>query len=291
MRIVGPGSRLALFTMSQHAGKIVPRSSDALGRLRRRFSQSHHRRSGGYRPRPVSRFFYLDWAFALRIVKFEIIKWLSPLLFATGITARYFPIMRFNLPQVFLLWAASASFLIGYLILRFRAPRFLQEYKHFKEYQDFSHSHRWIVWQIHIQSTALQSAADLLRETIDKGLSLDTSSISKGAVYRVCPLVPQAIDSKPKMYEPINLNNDIYLVFDLDSKRYVLPVQESDPALDSRQKELFWTLYTACTTARPLARVMFWAFILAAIVFLISAGAFVISHFVAVSRLPDLYNI
>jgi hypothetical protein len=45
----------------------------------------------------------------------------------------------------------------------------------------------------------------------------------------------------------------------LYGKRFVIVMQENDPALKDKIKELFWILLTQCAKERPYSRIFFWA--------------------------------
>jgi hypothetical protein len=44
------------------------------------------------------------------------------------------------------------------------------------------------------------------------------------------------------------------------NEKLVLPMQESDPELSLKQKELFWILLTQCAKERPISRTFVWLF-------------------------------
>jgi hypothetical protein len=61
-----------------------------------------------------------------------------------------------------------------------------------------------------------------------------------------------------QVFQPVNANRDLYLPLIIDGKKFVLPMQEADPCLDSKQKELFWILLTECAKSRPISRAIVW---------------------------------
>jgi hypothetical protein len=55
----------------------------------------------------------------------------------------------------------------------------------------------------------------------------------------------------------------------IDGERYVLPLQEDDPKLAEKEKELFWILYTQAAKERPYARGAYWLLVAIAAVLLL----------------------
>src|SRR5262249_8148499 len=47
-----------------------------------------------------------------------------------------------HIANVWLLWTASIFFIVGYSILKLRAPSFIQEYQFYSQYESRGHSHR-----------------------------------------------------------------------------------------------------------------------------------------------------
>jgi len=246
-----------------------------------------------YIPISVSRYFHLDWNYALRIVRFQVLTWISPLIFATGILTRFFPVMNFRVPQVACLWVASASFLLGFFILRIRAPLFMQEYKNFKEYDDVGHSHRWILWQYnaYLPSLSPSERESVLRELIDKGLAFAVSCQTDELVYGACPIARGPDNGSSELCKPVNLNADLYATFYVDNRSYVLPVQLTDPNAKERQRELFWILYTRCADTRQIARLLVWLLFGTAGCLALLAAAFVVSAIFTTPGLPNSVEI
>lgn len=236
--------------------------------------------TGAYSPTPVSRFYRLDWSYALKIVRISYFRLLSKLVISTPFIAPFFPILQFDKPQVFALWSASALYLVGYLLLKLRAPLFLQEYRNFKAFESCGHSHRWILWLFHEYLPVFKDPVKVLRETVDKGLSVPAAITNVNRrVYAVLPVSSELKESELKVartYKPVNLNNDLYFVFDLHVQtkavKYVLPMQESDPALRNRQRELYWITFGACASARKWSRRFVWFFFTAAACIFVYAG-------------------
>lgn len=230
-----------------------------------------------YRPKPVSNWFRFDWNYTLRIIKIQYFRWLAQIAISTPLLAPVLPMLDFQRPQVQLLWGGGASFLIGYMLLKWRAPPLLREYSSYKEFEDRGHAHRWIVWLLQEHVPFFDDPLQVMRETIDKGLSVATRTLGvPPGAYAVAPIFPAPAAPGLVIFRPINLNNDIYLPFHLDGERYVLPVQEADPHVKDREKELFWVIYTECASSRRVSRALVWFWFLAAAVLVTSAGFIVL---------------
>jgi hypothetical protein len=225
-----------------------------------------------YVPSTVSRYFRLDWNYALRVVRIRWFQLAAQLVISTPLIAQFAPLRALNEPRVWALWVSSGFFLLGFVVLRLRAPIFIQEYRNYKEYADFGHSHRWILWQFQLSLAVFRRPELVLQETIDKELSLPAGmQLTEIGKYDVTPFfgAPSnlAFDARP-----VNLNNDLYFPFWLNMQRYVLPIQEFDPRMRDRERELFWIIFTYGATARPVARFVVWTlFLLAGISFTIAA--------------------
>jgi hypothetical protein len=240
-----------------------------------------------YTPRPVSKYFRFDWNFAFQIARAPYIKWVSRIVFSTPFIAPFLPVLQLDRPQVRLLWLASTLYLLGLLILWFGAPPIIREYRHYKAYKAFGHSHRWIVWYLNNHLRVFQDPCQVMAETVDKGLSMPVQTADIGRrTYGVTPITAPPSNTAFQTFPPINLNNDIYLVFYLNNRRLVLPMQESDPALDNREKELFWIIFTDCASARRKARIAFWICAYSALILLVIAAVLlVIAMFTAPTEL------
>jgi hypothetical protein len=164
--------------------------------------------------------------------------------------------------NVWLLWTASIFFLVGYLILKVRGPPFIQEYQFYSQYESRGHSHRWIVWQFYT-NLSLSGWEHIVRETKEKLISLPCDSAVDYEVCRLSPVFDSRRAQPIQVVPPIQVGRDIYLPIKLGDERLVLPMQESDPELSLKQKELFWILLTQCAKERPISRTFVWLFFVA----------------------------
>jgi hypothetical protein len=235
-----------------------------------------------YTPKPVSNWFRFDWNYTLRIIKVQYFRWVAQLAISTPLLAPFLPVFDLQRPQVQLIWGGGASFLVGYLILNWRAPPLLREYSSYKEFGDHGHAHRWIVWLLQEALPFFDDQARIMNETIDKGLSVATRTLElPPEAYAVAPLFPAPSSLDLTIFRPINLNNDIYLPFHLGGKRYVLPMQAADSHVEDREKELFWIIYSGCASSRKFSRKIVWFWFIASAALVMSAGAIVLWNMVA----------
>jgi hypothetical protein len=227
----------------------------------------------GFRLRPVSRYFRRDWHFAIRVAY-------APLLRQAALVIALMPILEKILPMqhfayLWILWSASVAFIFGFAVLQMRAPAFVQEYQNYAQFEARKHSHRWIVWEFWRARTVLPEWAGLLRELCYKQLAYPVAMQLDCDAYRVCPTFTPTTNHQTDALEPVNANRDIYLPIVIDGDRFVLPMQESDPDLGNKQKELFWILFTEGAKATPISRGIVWAaFALAAAL----AGIYVLNN-------------
>ena len=86
--------------------------------------------------------------------------------------------------------------------------------------------------------------------------------------------------SESRVFEPINLDRDIYLPLVDKGERRFLALTEKDPDLVVKEKELFWILFTPMASQQPTARTLFWFF---------ASSAFLIAVLDVVLNLKDAY--
>jgi hypothetical protein len=223
-------------------------------------------------PRAVSRYFRLDWNYAVQVVRIPTLRWAAQIIVSAPILAQFTSLFNFHNSQVILIWVAALLFVIGYVVLLLRMPLFLRENPSFKVFLERGNAHRWVLWAFQQNFGAFVDPANVISETIDKGLSFRANDASAGLkAYAVSPIFAAPTDKNLVLLKPVNLNNDLYLPFYRDGQRYVLPIQQCDPNLDKREKELFWVTYTALASTRPIWRGIVWLmFALSAVCFAIA---------------------
>lgn len=228
-----------------------------------------------YEPPKVSRYFMYDWQFAVDMSKLPLLRPASlfigfmPLLLKASTTL--FGVTIVTIPwSAWIWWWASVAFIASWTIIRFRCPHLIQHYRHYGEYCEQQHSHRWIVWLFYNTITTLTAWETIVRETLDKGISVRVSDVKPANEFRVCPLlVKRDRDALPAPFQipadatvhiffPVNIDRDIYVPIHCDGDRRLLLLQEDDPQLANKEKELFWILFTQAAKESPKSRVAFW---------------------------------
>ncbi len=222
------------------------------------------------RPNPVSPWFRFDWQYVLsagRLPAFKPVAFvlaLMPILkdLPAVIPKEVATFVPINVTTFWLLWGASVSSLIAFGITRVRCPSFVRDYEKFDDYEKVGHSHRWIGWQLYLNRKDYSKFDRIVQELIDKNIILPAGDAVDPAEFAVCPLMPAASRSSPSLdaLEPVNANRDLYIGFWIYGDRYVLPLQESDPHLQSKIKELFWVMFTNLVSSRKKARITVWFF-------------------------------
>jgi hypothetical protein len=135
-----------------------------------------------FKPRPVSRYFRFDWNYALNVARLPVLPTASIIISLMPILAGVMQWLSVYIANVWLLWTASVFFLVGYFILKLRAPPFIQEYQFYSQYEGRGHSHRWIVWQFYTNLDSLSGWEDIVRETKEKLISLRVATA--GSILR-----------------------------------------------------------------------------------------------------------
>jgi hypothetical protein len=219
---------------------------------------SGHNSLDQFRPEPVSPYFWLDWNYALKVARLPALRPASIIISLMPVLTSVMDWLSVNIANAWLLWTASIFFLAGYAILKLRAPRFIQEYQFYSQYVGCGHSHRWIVWQFHLNLHSLSRWQHVVRETREKLLSLPCDGTYDFKVCRLCPVFSSSRAQPIQVAPPIQVARDIYLPIRVGDEKLVLPMQESDPDLNLKQKELFWVLLVQCAKERPIARTLVW---------------------------------
>jgi len=213
-----------------------------------------------FKPKPVSRYFRFDWNYALNVARLPALRPASIIISLMPVLASVMDWLSVNIANVWLLWTASIFFLAGYLILKLRAPPFIQEYQFYSQYESRGHSHRWIVWEFYTNLASLSGWEYIVRETKEKLISVPCDSMSDFEVCRLSPVFDSLPAQSIHVAPPIQVARDIYLPIRVGDEKLVLPMRESDPELSLKQKELFWILLTQCAKERPIWRTFVWLF-------------------------------
>ena len=71
-----------------------------------------------------------------------------------------------------------------------------------------------------------------------------------------------------EVLHPLNIGRDLYLPAHCDGQRVLIFLQEDDPKLSQKEKELFWILFTKTTKERPSSRLAFWLLFFASVLLL-----------------------
>lgn len=231
-----------------------------------------------YIPPTVSRYFKFDWQFAVDRSKLpflrpaSIIIALMPLLLHMSVTLYGIRIISVPL-ALWMWWFASVSFLISWSILQFCCPNLILQYRDYGEYSKHQHSHRWIVWLFYNTIKELTGWQTIVQETLEKGLSVRVTDQKTSDEYRQCPYTVRENakstfvtfnclpDSETvQIFHPVNLDRDLYVPIHCYGQKLLLLLQEDDPKLKQKEKELFWILYSQAAKERPRCRFSFWFF-------------------------------
>jgi hypothetical protein len=216
---------------------------------------------------PVSKYYFYDWQFAARTANSTALRLIPViLLILSSITdsekAAFLVVPR---PLAF----AAVLMMDALLCAFFFCPQFIRQYHDFGQYKIKDHSHRWIVWEFYNNLTTLAGWKHIVLETVKKGVSRDLREFPGGQVKRAIAAGMKdgrRIDTIT-LYRPINFKRDIYMPIQLENQTVVLYLEEDDPKLGAKEKELFWILLTQAAKEKPYARVIFWVlFFLGAIV-------------------------
>lgn len=230
-----------------------------------------------FTPKPVSKWFLLDWQFILATGRMPVLKPAAVVISALPIVTDIAQVIPISTTGFWLFWVASILSLCSVALTYIFCPKFIRDYEDFKAFNEMGHTHRWIVWLFHTNLDTYDDRKHVVRETIDKALTLKTDEYLAPAIYAVCPVCfsyrPASDD--PFVSQPVNIHRDIYVPMWVDRERYVLALQETDPQLETKIKELFWIIFTDLTKKAPLARHVIWG--LYAIILVLTIAALAIN--------------
>ncbi len=214
-------------------------------------------------PQMVSRFYTLDWQFATRVGHLSLLRSAALVISAMPIVielSRGAFGVSWPIPlSLRLTWISSVVYLGCWLVLYLRCPKFIKQYRDYGEFVQKQHSHRWILWEFYNNRQLITSLPRLISEALQKGVAVRAEKIDEPTVYACCPVYPKdAFITAHGIYPPVNVNRDLIVPVVLDRERIVLALQETDPNLAQKEKELFWILLTQLTKERPKSRILFW---------------------------------
>lgn len=229
-----------------------------------------------YEPPQVSKYFRYDWQFAVEISRLPFLRpaalviGFMPLITKASITLFGLQVIKVP-PSVWVTWWSSVAFIASWTLLHFRCPQLIREYQDYGQYAQKQHSHRWVVWRFYHTIFELSDWQMVIRETLAKGLTVRPADSLPDRVYRCCPcFIKKSADSTKELFGPppnrevveifypINISRDIYVPIYCDGERHVLLMQEDDPKLAQKEKELFWLIFTEAAKEHPCCRVLFW---------------------------------
>jgi hypothetical protein len=115
------------------------------------------------------------------------------------------------------------------------------------------------VWEFHNNIESFQAWKTIVRETLEKGIAIESDGSNVPQGLALCQSFWQtAGPAEVKLFEPKNFDRDICLPIHYFGKRLLLLLQEDDPKLKEKEKELFWILYSQAAKERRISRILFW---------------------------------
>lgn len=224
------------------------------------------KRPRGFTPTPVSKYYFYDWQYAAGIAGSTGVL-LIPVLFlllSSIIDVQKAGLLVIPRPLAF----AAVVFVDALLCVYLFCPRFIREYRDFGQYRAKIHSHRWIVWEFYNNLSTLAGWGQIVKETVAKGISQELSQFPDGEIKIALTTIMESNQGEDTItiYKPQNFNRDIYLPIQLEDQKVILFLEEDDPKLPEKEKELFWILFSQAAKEKPYARVMFWILFFLAII-------------------------
>lgn len=218
-----------------------------------------------YKATKVSKYFFFDWQYAMDKSSVQFLRPASLIIGLMPLIGVIFKIVfekDLSLPTSFWsYWLAALFFLTSWGILNIYCPRFIREYRDYGSYSKRKHSHRWVVWEFYNNIKKMPGWEQVIMETYHKNLLKTYTSEYRTICTKHNPklfenMIPTTVD----VFEPINDSRDIFLPININENMYVLTLEEDDLKLESKEKELFWILFTKSAKINPIARVFYWIF-------------------------------
>lgn len=221
-------------------------------------------------PPVVSRWYRFDWQYAVDVSKIPVLQMASLIIAVMPFllsSKAFLAAIGGSIPlALWLLWPASIAFVFAWAMVNLACPKFIREYRDYGQFKARGHSHRWIVWEFYNNLESLAGWKGIVRETFSKGITCNVEDLKDEEARKALAHFPeQTEDDSVQVFTPINVKRDIYLPIHCDGKQWVLSLQEEDPKLESKERELFWILYSQAAKERPVRRTLFWILIVLAI--------------------------
>jgi hypothetical protein len=241
-------------------------------------------------PRAVSKWFRLDWQYILRAGRLPAIKPVVVVLVAFPVLGGLTSTINLTTPGFKFIWLGGVTSLMAFALTWLRCPSSIREYETFKAFDDVGHSHRWIGWLFRTHEGDYIDLATILREVIDKKLTVRELDICvPSPLADACAKMQgSGSASGPAVLEPVNVDRDLYVGFRLEGQLHIIPLQEDDPKISEKIKELFWIISTNLLGSRPLSRYFIWS--LYAITLVLFAVALVINVATPMGGLQELFG-
>lgn len=247
----------------------------------------------------IPRNYRSDWQYVIAASRMSSALSLATLFSVIAIVTKFTDLVNLGRAALYFFMSAVITYGLALLVIRSRAPAFLQEYPDYKTFDDKKHSHRWILWEFHNNVRALNAGFKLLKETVEKNLSID---VTKPPARSRLPIMAsfttdctkKAIrnEAQPgivtvnefRVYKPYNFDRDLIMGFTIKSsvdnieRKYVLPIREADDKRDLKCKELFWITFTEAAGENPRSKLAAWILIRLSILLLITALVLAVIH-------------
>ncbi|MFN7137763.1 MAG: hypothetical protein ACK4UN_00325 [Limisphaerales bacterium] len=218
-------------------------------------------------PPAVSRWYRYDWQYAVDVSRIRVLPTASLIIALMPMALSFKSVLDLfggTIPlSLWLLWPASITFVSAWTLVFAVCPKFVREYRDFGEFKKRQHSHRWIVWEFYNNLESLAGWKTIVRESFLKGIARESEEITDQDAREALAKFPQQTeDDSVQVFPPINVKRDIYLPIYCDGKKWVLFLQEDDPKIEQKEKELFWILYSQAAKERPIWRTIFWVLVI-----------------------------
>lgn len=211
-------------------------------------------------PPKVSQFYNRDWQFAAKLIQAPMLRTAAVTISLAPFVLGMFGVLQLtplglSIPQAFwFIWLSAVSYGVGWLIFTLSCPDIIKRYKNYKEYKEEEHSHRWVIWLFYYSVQQAPKWEAIINECVAKKVATEEDDADLAKVGGFIPGPAGVVE----LLRPVNVDRDLYIPVRNDGKRVVISLQETDPSLGNKEKELFWILFTHLTKSNPLRRWLVW---------------------------------
>lgn len=154
-------------------------------------------------------------------------------------------ILTLSLPFTWwLLWLASLSYFLSFILFHAFCPQFIKRYPSFSEYKSHSHSPRWIIWEFYYAvegQRAPKNTVSALWSKLFYAISpiTQTDKLFQRVITKQFAIEVPAIPEENPQVE----RDQTSAYFKFQNKDYKIACNPSDENIAVKENEIFWEVF------------------------------------------------